>query len=177
MADLSKLLDLQFDITNNNGSSDLSPGNLMKRMSALRQLRDPYTMNRLAQMSRQRQPIPPPSTSLQAPPGRFNNFRYPPAPQPYLGAPPPPQFPSRPPGFQDPALFYDEPESTRNNNQREFLFKNFKVSWQKLWTKEPAPWLIDPPTFSSSSNSKMKEIDEVISGGIRRFTFNWTPWQ
>lgn len=120
IADIRQLLDLQFDLTNSNGSSEVtSPSNLMKRMSALRQLRDPNTMNRLAQMARQRPP-PPPPVGLQVPPGRFNNFRYPPAPLPFMGAPPPPQFQPRP-QLPDPDLYYDgiNPVSTRNN-EREF---------------------------------------------------------
>ncbi|XP_046631434.1 testisin-like isoform X1 [Daphnia pulicaria] len=87
ISDLRQLLDLQFDLTNN-GSAEISPVNLMKRMSNLRQLRDPHTMNRLAQMARQRPPPPPPFAIQQ--PGRFNNFRYPPTPSTFMGAPPPP---------------------------------------------------------------------------------------
>ncbi|XP_032792841.2 serine proteinase stubble isoform X3 [Daphnia magna] len=90
ISDLRELLDLQFDLANNsnNGSAEISPVNFMKRMSNLRQLRDPQTMSRLAQMARQRPPPPPP---FVLPPGRFNHFRYPPTPSTFMGAPPPPQ--------------------------------------------------------------------------------------
>lgn len=90
ISDLRELLDLQFDLANtsNNNSGEISPMNLMKRMSNLRQLRDPQTMNRLAQMARQRPPPPPP---FVLPPGRFNHYRYPPTPSTFMGAPPPPQ--------------------------------------------------------------------------------------
>ncbi|EFX81610.1 hypothetical protein DAPPUDRAFT_102081 [Daphnia pulex] len=100
ISDLRQLLDLQFDLTNN-GSAEISPVNLMKRMSNLRQLRDPHTMNRLAQMARQRPPPPPPPPFAIQQPGRFNHFRYPPTPSTFMGAPPPP--PPPPPNFQLPA--------------------------------------------------------------------------
>lgn len=122
IADLRQLLDLQFDVPSN--SSD-SPMNLMKRISTLRQLRDPHTMNRLAQMARQRPPPPP----QQLPPGRFNNFRYPPPPSTFMGAPPPPPFhqPKQqlplPPiqHQQDPGLFFGAHHQPPRGNEREFL--------------------------------------------------------
>lgn len=126
MSDLRQLLDLQFDLGNND--TEASASSVNKRMSTLRQLRDPHTMTRLAQLARQRPPLPPPPSSLQAPPGRFNNFRYPPpAPQPFLGVPPPPFFQQQQqqqfnrPIQQDPGLFYDDAGHYPNrHNEREF---------------------------------------------------------
>jgi hypothetical protein len=135
ISDLRQLLDLQFDLTNN-GSAEISPVNLMKRMSNLRQLRDPHTMNRLAQMARQRPPPPPPFAIQQ--PGRFNNFRYPPTPSTFMGAPPPP--PNFQPAKQQPDhhpnlyLGVDGHLQSPRNNEREcrspttfslFLFQLF----------------------------------------------------
>ncbi|XP_046443031.1 serine proteinase stubble-like isoform X2 [Daphnia pulex] len=119
ISDLRQLLDLQFDLTNN-GSAEISPVNLMKRMSNLRQLRDPHTMNRLAQMARQRPP-PPPPFAIQ--PGRFNNFRYPPTPSTFMGAPPPPpnfQLPAKQQPDHHPNLYLGVDghlQSPRNNEQ------------------------------------------------------------
>ena len=117
IADLRQLLDLQFDATNNN-----TDANVMKRASTLRQLRDPQTMTRLAQMARQR---PPPPPQQQLPPGRFNNFRYPPPPpSTFMGAPPPPPFLNQQPGRpiqQDPGLFFGAHQEPPRNNERECL--------------------------------------------------------
>lgn len=136
ISDLRQLLDLQFDLTNN-GSAEISPVNLMKRMSNLRQLRDPHTMNRLAQMARQRPPPPPPFAIQQ--PGRFNNFRYPPTPSTFMGAPPPPpnfQLPAKQQPDHHPNLYLgvDGHLQSPRNNEREcrspttfslFLFQLF----------------------------------------------------
>ena len=138
ISDLRQLLDLQFDLTNN-ASAEISPVNLMKRMSNLRQLRDPHTMNRLAQMARQRPP-PPPPPPFALPPGRFNNFgRYPPTPSTFMGAPPPP-----PPNFPQPPKQQDHPNlylgvdghlQSPRNNERECPHddKNFEFTFLFLF--------------------------------------------